>query len=134
MKALGKALFWIGFVALIGVVLAYLIIILSGAVAFATTATALSICAIILIGSLLMLMGRSYEKSGERKEELRRIQHMNTKIDNPAGYQSIKSGKSRPQSQDFYRFCRFWDSGISFFNHVESIFTGKIAIFAATLP
>ena len=47
MKALGKALFWIGFVALIGVVLAYLIIILSGAVAFATTATALSICAII---------------------------------------------------------------------------------------
>ncbi|MCI9172246.1 hypothetical protein [uncultured Duncaniella sp.] len=76
MKAIGKALFWIGFVALIGVVLAYLIIILSGAVAFATTATALSICAIILIGSLLMLMGRSYEKSGERKEEMRRMREI----------------------------------------------------------
>ena len=70
MKALGKTLFWVGFVALIGVVLAYLIIIVTGAVAFATTATALSICAIILVGS------RSYEKSGERKEELRRMQQM----------------------------------------------------------
>ena len=76
MKALGKALFWIGFVALIGVVLAYLIIILTGAVAFATTATALSICDIRLIGSILMLMGRSYEKSGERKEELKRMRDM----------------------------------------------------------
>ncbi len=79
MKALGKALFWIGFVALIGVVLAYLIIILTGAVAFATTATALSICAIILIGSLLMLMGRSYEKSGERKEEMKRVRELSGK-------------------------------------------------------
>ncbi|WP_289822501.1 hypothetical protein, partial [uncultured Duncaniella sp.] len=60
MKALGKTLFWVGFVALIGVVLAYLIIIVTGAVAFATTATALSICAIILVGSLLMVWGRSY--------------------------------------------------------------------------
>ncbi len=79
MKALGKALFWIGFVALIGVVLAYLIIILTGAVAFATTATALSICAIILIGSLLMLMGRSYEKSGQRKEEMKRVRELSGK-------------------------------------------------------
>lgn len=74
MKVLGKALFWIGFVALIGVVLAYLIIIISGAVAFATTATALTICAIILVAGLLMLMGRSYEKSGMRKEAQRRLQ------------------------------------------------------------
>ena len=80
MKALGKPLFWIGFVALIGVVFAYLIIIVTGAVAFATTATALSICAIILIGSLLMVWGRSYEKSGERKEELKRMQQMQNKI------------------------------------------------------
>ena len=80
MKALGKTLFWIGFVALIGVVFAYLIIIVTGAVAFATTATALSICAIILIGSLLMVWGRSYEKSGERKAELKRMQQMQNKI------------------------------------------------------
>ena len=71
MKAFGKILFWIGFVALIGVVLAYLIIIISGALAFATTATALSICAIILIGALLMLVGRYYERSGVRRDEER---------------------------------------------------------------
>ncbi len=71
MKAFGKVLFWIGFVALIGVVLAYLIIIISGAIAFATTTTALSICAIILIGALLMLAGRYYERSGVRKDEQR---------------------------------------------------------------
>ena len=69
MKALGKVLFWIGFAALIGVVLAYLIIIISGVLAFATTTTALSICAIILIGALLMLLGRYYEKSGFRRDE-----------------------------------------------------------------
>lgn len=76
MKTLGKALFWIGFVALIGIVLAYLLIIFSGALVYTTTTTALTICAIILVGSLLMLMGRSYEKSGERKEELKRLHEM----------------------------------------------------------
>lgn len=76
MKALGRALFWIGFVALIGVVLAYLIIMISGAVAFATTSTALSICAIILIGALLMLLGRHYEHSGMIKQEEKALDHI----------------------------------------------------------
>lgn len=67
MKTLGKGLFWIGFILLMGVVMAYLIIMITGAIAFATTASALSICAIILIGGLLMLMGRAYERNGEHK-------------------------------------------------------------------
>lgn len=80
MKLIGKAIFWTGFVALIGVVIAYLIIIVSGAVALATTGMALSICAVILIGSLLMVMGRSYEKSGERKLQQKQLQQMEQNI------------------------------------------------------
>lgn len=76
MKALGRILFWIGFVALIGVVLAYLIIIITGAIATATTATALSICVIILVGALLMLLGRYYERSGMEKAQQRAIKQM----------------------------------------------------------
>ena len=66
MEVLGKALFWIGFIILMGVVTAYLIIMLAGSVAFATTTAMLSICALILIGALVMLMGRSYERRAER--------------------------------------------------------------------
>lgn len=74
MKTIGKGLFWIGFILLMGVVMAYLIIMITGAIAFATTASALSICAIILIGGLLMLMGRTYERRGEHKFEKREIE------------------------------------------------------------
>lgn len=80
MKLIGKAIFWTGFVALIGVVIAYLIIIVSGAVTLATTGMALSICAVILIGSLLMVMGRSYEKSGERKLQQKQLKQMEENI------------------------------------------------------
>ncbi|MDE5752425.1 MAG: hypothetical protein K2H88_07295 [Duncaniella sp.] len=73
MKSLGKALFWIGFIVLIGVVMAYLIIMLAGALAFVTTTSVLTLCAAILIGAIFMLTGRSYERKGERKEEARRV-------------------------------------------------------------
>lgn len=76
MKTLGKGLFWIGFIALIGVVLAYLIIIISGAIAFTTIATSLTICAIILVGALLMLLGRYYEKSGLKRDRERAIENL----------------------------------------------------------
>ncbi|MCM1164244.1 MAG: hypothetical protein NC339_08360 [Muribaculaceae bacterium] len=69
MDTLGKGLFWLGFIVLIGVVFAYLIIIMAGSIALATTTTVLSISAVILIGALLMLMGRSYERRAERKRE-----------------------------------------------------------------
>lgn len=73
MKPLGKALFWIGFIVLIGVVMAYLIISVAGALAYVTTTSVLTLCAAILIGALLMLMGRGYERRGERKEEEKRV-------------------------------------------------------------
>lgn len=62
MKAIGKALFWIGFIVLMGVVMAYLILMLVGSLAFITTSAMLSICAVILVSGLLMLMGRGYER------------------------------------------------------------------------
>lgn len=68
MNTFGKFLFWLGFIILMGVVFAYLIIVLIGSVAFATTSAALSICAIIAIGGLLMIMGRSYERRSDRKK------------------------------------------------------------------
>ncbi len=69
MDTLGKGLFWLGFIVLIGVVFAYLIMMLAGSIAFATTTAVLSICAVILIGALLMIMGRGYERRAERKRD-----------------------------------------------------------------
>lgn len=76
MKALGKTLFWIGFVAIIAVVLACLLIIANGPIAFATIATPLSVCAVILVSALLMLLGRTYEKSGLRRDEAKRLRNI----------------------------------------------------------
>ncbi len=78
MKSLGKALFWIGFIVLIGVVMAYLIITIAGALAFVTTTSVLTLCAAILIGALLMLIGRGYERRAERKAEAKRIKESAT--------------------------------------------------------
>ncbi len=74
MGTLGKALFWIGFIILMGVVVAYLIIMFAGTLAYLTTTTVLSICALIFIGALVMLMGRAYERRSERK----RLNEINT--------------------------------------------------------
>lgn len=75
MKSLGKFFFWLGFIILIGVVMAYLIIMFVGSVAFATTSAALSICVIIAVGALLMLMGRNYERRGYQDDE-RKLNNM----------------------------------------------------------
>lgn len=68
MKALGKGIFWLGFILLMGVVMAYLIIMMAHIAAFAMTSVALTMCVIILISGLLMLLGRVYERKGEAKE------------------------------------------------------------------
>lgn len=75
MDKLGKGLFWLGFIILIGVIFAYLIIMLAGSVAFATTSAVLSICVIILVGTLLMVMGRGYEHRAARKREAKLTEH-----------------------------------------------------------
>lgn len=41
MDTLGKGLFWLGFIVLIGVVFAYLIMMIAGSIAFATTTAVL---------------------------------------------------------------------------------------------
>ncbi len=80
MKSLGKFLFWIGFIVLIGVVMAYLIIMLAGALAFVTTSSVLILCGVIFVGSILMLIGRTYERRGEHKEEGRRLMEIQTNL------------------------------------------------------
>ena len=82
MNTLGKGLFWLGFIILIGVVFAYLIMMLAGSIAFATTAAVLSICAVILIGALLMIMGRGYERRAERKRDRELMQSQMNKKSN----------------------------------------------------
>ena len=67
MDTLGKALFWFGFIVLMGVIMAYLIIMMVGSITIATTSSVLSTCGVILVGALLMVMGRAYERRTERK-------------------------------------------------------------------
>ncbi len=67
MKSFGKGLFWIGFILLMGVVIAYMITMFAGVVAFASWVTALTFCGLILVGGIFMLVGRTYERKGEMK-------------------------------------------------------------------
>lgn len=80
MKGLGKVLFWFGFIILIGIVMAYLILLLAGALAYVTASAILILCGVILAGTLLMLLGRAYERRGERKESIRKIQELESKV------------------------------------------------------
>ncbi|MCC8037115.1 MAG: hypothetical protein LIP02_03130 [Bacteroidales bacterium] len=52
---------------MIGIVIAYLVLMLCGAAVFATWVAALSLCGIVLIGGLLMLIGRNYEHAEREK-------------------------------------------------------------------
>lgn len=60
----GKSLFWIGFILTLGIVIAYIILMIIGVQAFASWVASLSLCGIVLVGSLLMLIGRSLERKG----------------------------------------------------------------------
>ncbi len=80
MKGFGKVLFWFGFILLIGIVMAYLILMIAGALASVTASAILILCGIILAGTLLMLLGRTYERRGEHKESLKKIEDLESKI------------------------------------------------------
>lgn len=67
MKSFGKGLFWIGFILLMGVVIAYMITMFVGVVALASWTTALTFGALIIVGGIFMLIGRAYERRGEMK-------------------------------------------------------------------
>lgn len=58
----GKTLFWIGFVITLGVIIAYLIMMIVEVPAFTGWIASLSLCGMVLVGSVMMLMGRSIEK------------------------------------------------------------------------
>lgn len=58
----GKTLFWVGLCVNVGVIITYLILMIIGVDAFASWIVSLSLCGIVLVGSVLMLLGRSLEK------------------------------------------------------------------------
>lgn len=58
----GKTLFWIGFVITLGVIIAYLTMMIVEVPAFTGWIASLSLCGMVLVGSVMMLMGRSIEK------------------------------------------------------------------------
>ena len=67
MKSFGKGLFWIGFILLMGVVIAYMITMFVGVVAIASWTTAVTFGALIIVGGIFMLIGRASERRGEMK-------------------------------------------------------------------
>lgn len=76
MKSFGKGLFWVGFILLMGVVIGYLISMLAGTLVFASWVAALTFCGLILVGGLFMLIGRTYERHGEEKHQMKELEKM----------------------------------------------------------
>ncbi|MCM1355120.1 MAG: hypothetical protein NC212_01785 [Staphylococcus sp.] len=81
MKSFGKGLFWIGFIILMGVVIAYMITMFVGTMAFASWVTALTFSGFIILGGLFMLIGRSSERKGELKEQKKEFDKTLNEID-----------------------------------------------------
>lgn len=65
MNSFGKSLFWIGFILLMGVIVAYLIMMTVGSMAIGTWVTTLTICGVIFVAGIFMLLGRLSERHAE---------------------------------------------------------------------
>lgn len=63
MKSTGGILFWAGFIAVILTVAAFLLILLFNAPLFTTWIASLSFCGLVLVGTAMMMVGRSLEKN-----------------------------------------------------------------------
>lgn len=61
----GALLFWIGFILNIGIIIAYIILAIIDVTCFTTWITSLTLCGIVLVGAILMLIGRTIERNGE---------------------------------------------------------------------
>ena len=61
----GKYIFWTGFILTIGIVMAYIIIMIIDVTCFTSWITSLSLCGIVLLGSILMLIGRGIERRSD---------------------------------------------------------------------
>lgn len=84
MKSFGKGLFWIGFILLMGVVIAYMITMFVGVIALASWTTAVTFGALIIVGGLFMLLGRVYERKGEMKHFIKEEKKDIVSADKPA--------------------------------------------------
>lgn len=62
MGTTGRILFWIGFSLTISIVIAYIITMIVDVTCFTSWITSLSLCGIVLLGAILMLVGRSLER------------------------------------------------------------------------
>lgn len=94
MKSFGKGLFWLGFILLMGVVIAYLIIMVAGAAALAVWSTALAFCVLIFFGGVFMLIGRTYERKGEKKHQMKEMESIEKSTSSPAPSPSPSTGEN----------------------------------------
>lgn len=62
MSRTGKSLFWAGFVITIGIVTGYIITLVIDVTCFTAWITSLTLCGGVLVGSVLMLIGRAIER------------------------------------------------------------------------
>ena len=61
----GALLFWIGFILNIGIIIAYIILAIIDVICFTTWITSFTLCGFVLVGAILMLIGRTIERNGE---------------------------------------------------------------------
>lgn len=59
---IGKTIFWAGFVITLGIIIAYLLTMIIGVEAFAGWIVSLSLCGVVMVGAVLMIIGRAIEK------------------------------------------------------------------------
>ncbi len=62
MNKTGQKLFWAGFILTIAVVAGFILMMLIGVAPFTTWVSALTLCGLVLVGTLLMYLGRSFER------------------------------------------------------------------------
>lgn len=62
---LGKILFWVGFAMTISIVIAYIILIIIDVTSFTTWFISLLLCGVVLVGAILMLIGRTLEQKSD---------------------------------------------------------------------
>lgn len=66
MKRLGAILFWAGFIITICIIVFFIVMLLINVTTYASWFASLFLCGMVLLGSVLMLIGRGIErKSGD---------------------------------------------------------------------
>ncbi len=62
MNKTGRSLFWAGFILTIAVVAVFIVMMIIGVAPFTTWVSALTLCGLVLVGALLMYLGRAFER------------------------------------------------------------------------